>query len=142
MKVSPCNYKSIIKSLSPCTIMFTLCLSSFSIHAVETDLDKTCARQAILIAAELKNHSAHELTERDVDMIRLGAINACRETYRRTVNTPDAADTNKKVVAKEDVIESQSADSGKKESIFDRLLSSDKKEDVSPMQKQHRTGGK
>ena len=47
-----------------------------------------------------------------------------------------------KVIAKTDDAKNQENDDDKNESIFDRLLRTEKREDVNPMQKRHRTGGK
>jgi hypothetical protein len=133
--------------MSATSTILALSLLSNLTYADETntDLNKMCDRQSILIAAKLRSDSNGELTAQDMSMIRLGAINACIETYKRMTNSPDlvkSTSSDKKVAAKTDVDKSQESSSKKKESIFDRLLRTEPKDDVSPMQKQHRTGGK
>ena len=139
-------FKLNINLISVFTTLTILISSSFSTPAFadETDLDKMCDRQSVLIATEMRSKE-EGLSVREVSLIRLGAINACKKTYARMINSPDLAKSttsDNKVAAKTDVEKKQESSSNKKESIFDRLLSNEKKKDVSPMQKQHRTGGK
>lgn len=141
--------KSTRAKISSIFIIFACYMTSQFVSATEAnaDLYKMCERQSIVIAAELKKNSSAELSARDADMIRLGAVKACLETYKRAVNTTPSISADKKVTTKADIDKNRNDnidqdDNVEKESIFDRLLSSDKKEDVSPMQKTHRTGGK
>ena len=133
--------------LSTLTVL-TLFLLTGKAHADETntELEKMCDRQSILIAAEMKSKSEEELSVREVTLIRLGAINACKKTYIRMTNSPDfvkSSPPEKEASAKTGTDKNQKTESkAEEESIFDRLLRTEKKEDVSPMQKRHRTGGK
>ena len=111
-------------------------------NETNTDLDKMCARQSIVIAAKLRSNPSNELSEQDVNMIRLGATSACKETYKRYVKSDNTVAVDKRIANKTDDDTNQETDSNKKKSILDRLLSSERKDDVNPMQKMHRTGGK
>lgn len=147
MKLYKLNFKSItaIISVTSAILIFSLLSNLTYADGFDTDLNKMCDRQSILIAAKLRSNSTTELTAQDVSMIRLGAINGCLETYKRIVNSSkpiNATSPDKKVAKKTEVNETQESKNDEKESIFDRLLSTEKKEDVSPMQKKHRTGGK
>lgn len=92
------------------------------------EIDSLCESQSITISNELKSQSEQELTLQDVNFIRLGALNACKETYQKLLGY----NVNKSVAENE---------AGKK-SIFSDLFNSERKEDVNPMQKLHRKGGK
>ena len=144
MKLLKLSIKFITLSL---IIPISLLLSSL-IYAneVNTDLEKICDRESIIIAAKLRSNSKNELTAQDMSMIRIGAINGCIETYKRMHNSNDFVKSNSSdqtVAAKSEVKEKQEKDgNNKKKSIFDRLLRTEPKEDVNPMQKKHRTGGK
>jgi len=148
---SPINWKlktmSLLKqNLTPVILLLSL-ISTSLVYAngVDTDINKMCNRQSILIAAKLRSNSTNELTAQDVSMIRLGAIKGCLETYKRIVNSSESINTtsaDEKVAKKTEVDKTQESKNDEKESIFDRLLSTEKKEDISPMQKRHRTGGK
>ena len=105
----------------------------------DTDITKMCNRQSLITVTKIRNNSTNELTEQDIRMIRLGATNACIDTYKRIANAEHSSD--KKVVVNT-VADENEDDSNKSESIIDRLLRTEKKEDVNPMQKKHRTGGK
>jgi len=105
----------------------------------DTDITKMCNRQSLITVTKIRNNSTNELTEQDIRMIRLGATNACIDTHKRIANAEHSSD--KKVVVNT-VADENEDDSNKSESIIDRLLRTEKKEDVNPMQKKHRTGGK
>lgn len=140
MKLFKLNMKSITLMISASSAMLAFSLLSNLAYAdgFDTNLNKMCDRQSILIAAKLRRNSTNELTAQDVSMIRLGAINGCLETYKRIVNSSkpiNATSPDKRVAKKTKVEEPQESKNDKKESIFDRLLSTEKKEDVSPMQK-------
>ena len=132
------NKFTTLSTLANLTILTFSSLSTLA-YANEADIDKMCDRQSTSIVTELKSQSEDELTLREINFIRFGAINACKKTYQQLVNTEVITITDQKVAAKPDVDESND---DKKASILDRLLNPEKKKDVSPMQKVHRTGGK
>lgn len=139
MTLSKLNLKPISLAILT-SLTFLLTTSITYAEEAESDLYKMCNRQSILTATRLRSNSTNELTAQDMSMIRLGAINACMETYKKMLNAPDLVQSNsadEKVTKK-----TQGESKTKEESIFDRLLSTERKKDVNPMQKQHRTGGK
>lgn len=92
MKLLKLNFKFITALQSAISITLTLSLCPSLIYADEadTDLYKMCDRQSILTAVKLRKNSPTELTAQDMSMIRLGAINACMETYKRIVNSSNS----------------------------------------------------
>tara|TARA_R110002049_G_scaffold295239_7_gene482459 strand:+ start:1808 stop:2203 length:396 start_codon:yes stop_codon:yes gene_type:complete len=106
-------------------------LFSISAYADAKDLaeiNSICQSQSISIANELKTQSEQELTVQNVDLIRLGAVTACKETYQKLLGY----NTNKSVAENEEG----------KQSIFSDLFNREVRKDLSPMQKLHRKGGK
>lgn len=92
------------------------------------EINSICEDQSNTISHDLKEQSAQDLTMRDVDFIRLGAVTACKKTYQKLLGY----NTSKSVAENED---------GKK-SIFSDLFDRETKKDINPMQKLHRKGGK
>ena len=92
------------------------------------EINSICEYQSITISQDLKHQSEQDLTLKDVDLIRLGAVTACKKTYQKLLGY----NTNKSVAENEE---------GKK-SIFSDLFNRERKEDVNPMLKLHRKGGK
>ena len=92
------------------------------------EINSICESQSISIANELKSQSEQDLMVQDVDLIRLGAVTACKETYQKLLGY----NTNKSVAENEEG----------KQSIFSDLFNREVKKDLSPMQKYHRKGGK
>ena len=92
------------------------------------EINSICQSQSISIANELKSQSEQDLMVQDVDLIRLGAVTACKETYQKLLGY----NTNKSVAENEEG----------KQSIFSDLFNREVRKDLSPMQKVHRKGGK
>lgn len=137
-----------IKYLTLNTILFIVTSLLFTnvtyANESDTELRKMCDRQSIIIAAELRQQNKGEFTAQDMKMARIGAINGCLKTYKRMTSSSDFSElnTSNQSVASENETEEDNNNSDKKESIFDRLLSTESNDDVNPMQKMHRTGGK
>ena len=144
MKLYKLNFKSItaIISVTPAILIFSLLSNLTYANEDDTALKKKCNRQSLITVAKIRNNSSNELTEQDIRMLRLGAIHACMEIHKRLVNSNNSPLPDSKVIAKTDDTKNQENDDDKNESIFDRLLRTEKREDVNPMQKRHRTGGK
>ncbi len=144
MKLYKLNFKSItaIISVTPAILIFSLLSNLTYANEDDTALKKKCNRQSLITVAKIRNNSSNELTEQDIRMLRLGAIHACMDIHKRLVNSNVGPTPDNKVIAENDDIQNQESNNDKKESIFDRLLRTEKKEDVNPMQKKHRTGGK
>lgn len=144
MKLYKLNFKSItaIISVTPAILIFSLLSNLTYANEDDTALKKKCNRQSLITVAKIRNNSSNELTEQDIRMLRLGANHACMEIHKRLVNSNNNPPPDSKVIAKTDDAKNQENDDDKNESIFDRLLRTEKREDVNPMQKRHRTGGK
>jgi len=138
------KFKPITTVIYAISAILTFFLLSNLTYANEEDivLKKTCNRQSLITVSKIKNNSSNELTEQDIRMLRLGANHACMEIHKRLVNSNNNPLPDSKVIAKTDDTKNQENDDDKNESIFDRLLRTEKREDVNPMQKRHRTGGK
>ncbi len=108
----------------------------------DSRLKETCERQAQRVTAEFKNDKGY--SDRDLHMIRLGAVNDCMKALQNKGKPPSGATEpapadNKKARRKDS---DTRAKSEKKETFLERLFSTKPKKAVNPMQKQHRTGGK
>ncbi len=144
------NFKliTLVSTFSTILIFFLLSTITFA-NETDSDIARICTQQSLTTAAEIRSELDEELTKQDMRMLRLGAINACKNTYRRLGTSNSITPTRENVANKSDtsgeiteVQKSPDTVDNKKESIIDRLLRTEKKEDVSPMQKRHRTGGK
>ncbi|MFT5760604.1 MAG: hypothetical protein ACI9LM_005391 [Alteromonadaceae bacterium] len=125
------NSKCITRScLASLTILLasSLTIPAYADTTDMAEINSICESQSISIANELKSQSEQDLTMQDIDFMRLGAVSACKETYQKLLgyNTD-------KSVAENEV---------GKQSIFSDLFNREKRKDVNPMQKLHRTGGK
>ena len=134
--------------LATSTILTSLLLANVTYaNEDDTELKKACNRQSLITVAKIRDSSSNEMTEQDIRMLKLGANHACMDIRKRMINSNAGTSPDNKVIAKTDdtknqETKNQETKSEKSESIFDRLLSSERKPDVSPMQKRHRTGGK
>ncbi len=129
--------------LATSTILTSFLLANVSYaNEDDTELKKACNRQSLITVAKIRNSSSNEMTEQDIRMLKLGANHACMDVHKRLLNSNAGTSPDNKVIAKTDDTKSEESNSEKSESIFDRLLSSERKPDVSPMQKRHRRGGK
>ena len=110
-------------------LLFILSTSSLSAD----ELNDFCTRRAIDAVAEVRQEHYPQISEREIDIARKTAIIAC--ISGRSTKLPV---TGNKPVANSNEDQNEEKNSG----WIERLLDNEKKEDVSPMMKNHRTGGK
>lgn len=110
----------------------------------KADIDEACERQSIFTASQIRELTDEELSSHDIRMIKLGAFNACKDTYRRLAAAEDLSNGNEpaSIASEEKPATKQGAKNGEGGSILEWFLSTESKEPINPMQKKHRTGGK
>jgi len=144
MKISTPSLTIIIRVL---TGIFLIQFSGL-LYADETEqsVNRQCTRQSIITIAKIRNSMDTELTEHDIHMIRLGAMNACLDTYNRLVKIGKSVNTEQNITSRTENDVQESSDdkivNKEKKSLLDRILSTESKDTVNPMQKKHSTGGK
>ncbi len=127
------DYKFMVKIMWRSTLVPLLfILSTSSLRADE--LNDFCTRRAIDAVAEVRQEHYPQISEREIGIARKTAIIACISS--RSTKLPIA--NNESVAISDDKDDSDE----KSNSWIERLLDNEEKEDVSPMMKNHRTGGK
>ncbi len=111
-------------------LLFILSTSSLSAD----ELNDFCTRRAIDAVAEVRQEHYPQISKREIDIARKTAVIAC--ISGRSTKLPVTG--NKPVASSSDEDQKDEKNSG----WIERLLDNEKKEDVSPMMKNHRTGGK
>jgi hypothetical protein len=102
------------------------------------ELDDFCARRAVGTIAELRHEHYPQLSQREIEIARKAAVLACIDS-RTASFSGDDTDTADGQSNNGDTNDQRSKDD---KSWVERLLDNDKKEDLTPMMKQHTTGGK
>ncbi len=112
---------------------FFFALSMQSLSAVE--LNELCSQRAVSTVAELRHQHYPQLSERETEIARKTATMACIDAH--SASLPVAINKDLSSTSSDETSSEQN-----KKSWLEKLLKNEKKEDVSPMMKNHRSGGK